>query len=96
LAAADLAATASFFFWSALFALDCFWLDFFWLDFGDLSPMILIFFRGLIHLRHISFSEGKASLPAVEVDVNDGRKFIGRDRGRAVAERFRWGGFSPS
>src|ERR1035437_6861673 len=58
LPAACLAATACFFFWSALRALDCFCVDFFWLDFGDRSPIILIFFRGLTHLRHVSFSEG--------------------------------------
>lgn len=39
LAPAVLAATACFFFWSALLAAACFWVDFFWLDFGDRSPM---------------------------------------------------------
>ena len=96
LVAACLAAAACFFFWSALFILDCFWVDFFWLDFGDLSPMIFIFFCGLIHLRHISFSEGNVSLPAVEAEVNDGRQIIWRDQGCAVAKRVRLGGFSSS
>jgi hypothetical protein len=45
LAAADLAAAADFFFWSALLTLTCFCEDFFWLDFGDLSPIILFFLR---------------------------------------------------
>ncbi|MGD0086148.1 MAG: hypothetical protein ABSC24_03365 [Verrucomicrobiota bacterium] len=48
LRAADLAASAAFFFWSALSAWACFWFDFFWLDFGDRSPIILVFFHGLI------------------------------------------------
>jgi hypothetical protein len=43
LAAADLAATAAFFFAAALLALDCFWPHFFWLAFGDLSPMMFYF-----------------------------------------------------
>ena len=45
--AADLAASACFFCWSALLALVCFCEDFFWFDFGDLSPMSLIFFSGI-------------------------------------------------
>ncbi len=49
---------AFLFFWSALPALAFFCEDFFWLDFGDLSPMILSFFLGLIHPRHVIVSEG--------------------------------------
>ena len=67
---------ACFFIWSALLALACFWFDFFWFDFGDQSPIILIFFRGLIHLRHVSFSEGTPIMPAGAVIVNDGRKIV--------------------
>jgi hypothetical protein len=74
--AADLAASAVFFCCSALLALACFCEDFFWLDFGDRSPIILILFRGLIHLRHVSFSEGMFSMPAGAGIVNDGRKII--------------------
>jgi hypothetical protein len=69
-------ATACFFFWSALLALDCFCVDFFWFDFGDLSPITFIFFCGLTHLRHDSFSEGTPIVLAGAVIVNDGRKII--------------------
>ena len=75
LPAACFAATACFFFWSLLFALDCFCEDFFWLDFGDLSPMILMYFCGLTHLRHDSFSEGTQSLTVKKGKVNDGSRF---------------------
>ena len=73
LPAACLAAAACFFFCSALVALACFCEDFFWFDFGDLSPITLIFFCGLIHLRHVSFSEGMYIVLAAAVIVNDGR-----------------------
>jgi len=76
LPASCLSATACLFFWSALLALACFWLDFFWLDFGDLSPIILIFFSGLTHLRHVRFSEGIPIVVAGAVIVNDERKII--------------------
>jgi hypothetical protein len=76
LAAADFAAAACCFFWSALLTLDCFCEDFFWLDFGDLSPMILIFFNGLTHLRYDSFPEGKTIMLTGAVIVNADRKFI--------------------
>ncbi len=46
---ACLAATACFFFWSALLAAVCFWEDFFWLDFGDLSPMCFFFLLRVDH-----------------------------------------------
>ena len=59
LPAACLAATACFFFWSALLAMACFCVDFFWFDFGDLSPIIVIVFCALTPLRHVSFAEGK-------------------------------------
>ena len=42
LRAADLAASAAFFFWLALSAWACFWFVFFWFDFGDLSPITII------------------------------------------------------
>ena len=74
LPAACLAATAAFFFWLALLALACFCEDFFWFDFGDLSPITLIFFCGLIHLRHVSFSEGGIIMCSKAVIVNDGHK----------------------
>jgi len=45
--AACLAATACFFFWLALAALEFFCEDFFWFDFGDLSPMSLTFLTEL-------------------------------------------------
>jgi hypothetical protein len=64
-----LAATASFFFWSALLALACFCENFFWFDFGDLSPITLFFLR-LTRLRHVIFSEGTHSLLAGLVKVN--------------------------
>jgi hypothetical protein len=73
LSADCLSATAFFFFWSALLALTCFCEDFFWFDFGDLSPIILTFFCGLIHLRHVSFSEGISIVLVGAVNVNDGR-----------------------
>ncbi len=76
LRAADLAASAAFFFWSALSAWACFWFVFFWLDFGDRSPIILIFLPRVDHLRHVSFSEGTFILPAGVVIVNAGRKII--------------------
>jgi hypothetical protein len=47
--------TACFFFWSALFVLDCFCVDFFWFDFGDLSPIVLLFVFVLTSLWHESF-----------------------------------------
>lgn len=72
---ACLAAAACFFLCSALVALACFCVDFFWFDFGDLSPMVFNFLLQLTHLRHVSFSGGKAILPAKAVDVNDGGKF---------------------
>jgi len=75
LPAACLAATACFFFWSALLALACFCEDFFWFDFGDLSPIILFFLR-LTHLRHVIFSEGTHILLAGLVIVNSGRKIM--------------------
>jgi hypothetical protein len=53
LPAVCLAAMACFFFSSALLALACFCVDIFWFDFGDLSPIILIFFRELTYLRHV-------------------------------------------
>jgi hypothetical protein len=40
----------------------------------------LIFFRGLTHLRHVSFSEGTHILLAGAVIVNDGRKIIRQRR----------------
>src|ERR1035437_9596763 len=78
--AADLSAAACFFFWSALLTLACFCEDFFWLDFGDLSPITFIFFLRLTHLRHDSFSAGKAIVLAGVVIVNDGHEFIWRAR----------------
>lgn len=75
---ACLAATACFFLLAAVLALDCFCVDFFWLDFGDRSPIILIFFRGLIHLRHGSFSEGRIIMLSPAAIVNDGREIIWR------------------
>lgn len=80
LPAACFAATACFFFWSALLAMACFCDDFFWLDFGDLSPIIFIFFCGFIHLRHDSFSEGKVIMLSKAVIVNDGSEIIWRKR----------------
>lgn len=76
LAAADLAATAALFFWSALLVLACFCEDFFWLDFGDLSPMILFFNLRIDCLRHFIFSEGIAIVCAGGGIVNGGRKII--------------------
>ena len=61
LGAADLAAKASFFFWSALLTWTFFWVVFFWLAFGDLSPMCFVFFCGLTGLRHVSFPADSAS-----------------------------------
>ena len=71
-----LAAAACFFFRSALLALACFCVDLFWFDFGDLSPIILIFFCGLTHLRHVSFSEGQINMLTGAVTVNGGREII--------------------
>jgi len=48
----------------------------FWLDFGDLSPMILFFFRGLTYLRHFIFSGGTRIMGAQVVIVNGGSKLI--------------------
>ena len=76
LPAADLAAAAALFFWSALLTLDCFCEDFFWLDFGDLSPMILFFFCGLTCRRHLIFSDGDGRVLDGVVIVNGGRKII--------------------
>jgi hypothetical protein len=73
-----LAATACLFFRSALLALACFCVDLFWFDFGDLSPIILIFFCGLTHLRHVGFSEGKTIMLTGEAIVNGGREIIWR------------------
>jgi hypothetical protein len=52
-------ATALFFFWSALLALDFFCVVFFWFDFGDLSPIIMLFLFVLTRLRLIRFSAGR-------------------------------------
>ena len=76
MAAADLAAMASFLIWSALLALDCFCEDFFWLDFGDLSPMILFFFYRVDCLRHVIFSAGGGIVRALAVNVNARWEFI--------------------
>jgi len=73
---AFLSATACFFFSSALLVLACFWFDFFWFDFGDLSPIIFVFFSGLIHLRHVSFSGGRLIMHGGVYIVNDGCKII--------------------
>ena len=80
LRAADLAASAAFFFWLALLAWACFWFVFFWFDFGDLSPIIFISFNWLIHLRHVSFSGGTFIMLGGAVIVNDGRKITGQSR----------------
>ncbi len=47
---------------------------------------MLIFFCGLIHLRHVSFSEGTHIVPGGVTIVNDGRK-IARQKGGAQAEK---------
>jgi hypothetical protein len=70
LPAVCLAAMACCFFWAALLAFECFCEDFFWLDFGDLSPITLLFYRGLTLLRHVSFSEGKYTVDGGLVIVN--------------------------
>jgi hypothetical protein len=80
LRAADLAASAAFFFWLALSARACFWFDFFWFDFGDRSPIIVVSFNWLIHLRHVSFSGGVFIMLGGVVVVNDGHKLIGQRR----------------
>ena len=88
LAAADLAAMASFLIWSALLALDCFCEDFFWLDFGDLSPMIFLIRYGIDCLGHVIFSAGRCIVLADAAIVNAGWVII--LRGNAV----RAGGFT--
>jgi len=75
LGADDLGAAATFFALADV-TLTCFWEVFFWFDFGDLSPMILFFFRGLTHLRHFIFSGGNCRMLDGVMIVNGGHQFI--------------------
>lgn len=76
--AACLDATACFFLRSAVLTSAFFCVVFFWFDFGDLSPITFIFFYRLTHLRHVSFSAGRAILSAMAIIVNAAREIIWR------------------
>ena len=65
-----------FFFLAERRALERFGVDFFRVDFLDFLAIVLFFFRGLTHLRHVSFSEGSPIMRSIAEIVNGGREII--------------------